>query len=103
MYAPADAETRAWNQAREAQWHAELARVEARLHELAPSLFNGAAPVPLAIGIHTKLVELLADEFDDTTISRFLRNWTGRPAYLAALTRGDCRHHLAPQAAPDGP
>ena len=93
VHVPADPETRAWNQAREAEWHAVLARVEARLRELLPSLF-GTAPEPLAIGIDRPLVKLLAGEFDKTTISHFLRDWTGRPAYLAAIARGEYRRDL---------
>ena len=94
VHALSDPETRAWNQAREAEWHAGMARVETQLRELAPLLFNDAAPVPLAIGIYRSLVELLAGESDNTTIGRFLRDWTSRPAYLAAPVRGDCRRDL---------
>jgi sRNA-binding protein len=62
--------------------------------EFAPQMF-GEAPVPLAIGIFATLKELLVDEADDTAVGRFLRDWTSRPAYLAALARGDARRELA--------
>jgi hypothetical protein len=93
VHAPADPETLAHNQRKEAEWHAGTARVETMLRELAPQVF-GDAPVPLAIGIFTALKVLLAGEADNTAVSRFLRDWTSRPAYLAALARGDVRRGL---------
>jgi ProP effector len=92
-HAPADPETLAHNQRKEAEWHAGPARVESLLRDLAPQVF-GDPPVPLAIGVFAALNELLADESDDATIGRFLRSWTSRPAYLAALARGDVRRDL---------
>lgn len=93
QHVPADAETLAWNQAREAEWHAAPAKLEATLRELAPAVFNDCPP-PLAIGTGDTLIALLAGEFDAAAISRFLRDWVRRPAYLAALARGDDRRDL---------
>lgn len=101
-HAPADAETLAWNRAREAEWHAVPAALEALLRELAPAAFNDQPP-PLAIGIDAALVALLAGEFDAEVVARFLADWTRRPAYLAAVARGDVRRDLdgCPTGAPD--
>jgi hypothetical protein len=101
-HALADAETLAWNRAREAEWHAAPAALEALLRELAPVVFNDQPP-PLAIGVDVALVALLAGEFEASVITRFLADWTRRPAYLAAVARGDVRRDLdgCPAGAPD--
>jgi hypothetical protein len=93
QHAPADAETLAWNLAREAEWHAAPAALEALLRELAPAVFNDRPP-PLAIGIDAALVDLLTGEFDASVIARFLRDWVRRPPYLEALARGEGRRDL---------
>jgi sRNA-binding protein len=100
VHRPADPLTLAWNQAREAEWHAAraaqdaaAAELERILRDLAPAVFAGP-PVPLQIGIHHHLAELLADEADSATISRFLRHWTKRTAYIQAIVRGDARRDL---------
>jgi hypothetical protein len=102
-HVPADAETLAWNRAREADWHAAPAALEATLRELAPLAFKDCPP-PLAIGIDDALIGLLVDEFDAEVVSRFLRDWVRRPAYLAAVARGDVRRDLdgCPTEIPDG-
>jgi hypothetical protein len=102
QHVQADAETLAWNQAREAEWHAAPWALEAVLRELAPAVFNDQQP-PLAIGIDVALITLLAGEFDASVVTRFLRDWTRRPAYLAAVARGDLRRDLdgCPAGAPD--
>jgi len=102
QHVPADAETLAWNRAREAEWYAAPAALEALLRELAPAVFNDRAP-PLAIGIDGALIALLAGEFDAPVIARFLADWTRRPAYLEAVARGEVRRDLdgCPTAAPD--
>ena len=51
-------------------------------------------PPPLAIGIDVALIALLAGEFEAAVIARFLADWTRRPAYLAAVARGDVRRDL---------
>jgi hypothetical protein len=101
-HVPADAETLAWNRAREAEWHAAPAALEAMLRELAPAVFNDAPP-PLAIGVGAVLIALLAGEFEAGMVSRFLADWTRRRAYLEALARGDVRRDLdgCPTDAPD--
>ena len=98
----ADAETLAWNRTREAEWHAASAALETMLRELAPAVFNDQPP-PLAIGIDVALNALLAGEFDARVIARLLADWTHRPAYLAAVARGDVRRDLdgCPTSAPD--
>ena len=93
MQTPADPETLAHNQRKEAERNAGPARVESLLRELAPQVFCDA-PMPLAVGIFAALKELLAGEADDATIGRFLRDRTSRPAYLVALARGDARRGL---------
>jgi hypothetical protein len=99
---PADAETLAWNRAREAQWHAAPSALEATLRELAPAVFNDCPP-PLAVGIDGALIALVAGEFEAEVVGRFLRDWVHRPAYLAAVARGDVRRDLdgCPTEAPD--
>lgn len=92
-HVPADAATLAWNRAREAEWHAAPAALEATLRALAPAVFNDFPP-PLAIGIDGALAALLADEFDAAVIGRFLADWTRRPAYLEAMARGAVRRDL---------
>jgi sRNA-binding protein len=101
-HVPADAETLDWNRAREAEWHAAPAALEALLRELAPLVFNDSPP-PLAIGIDAALIAVLADEFGAEVISRFLADWTRRPAYLAAVARGEVRRDLdgCPTDVPD--
>ena len=99
---PADAETLAWNRSREAEWHAAPAKLEATLRELAPAVFNNCPP-PLAVGIDGALIALLAGEFEAEVVSRFLRDWVHRPAYLTAVARGDVRRDLdgCPTGAPE--
>jgi hypothetical protein len=101
-HVPADAETLAWNRAREAEWHAVPAALEAMLRELAPTVFNDQPP-PLAVGIDAALAALLAGEVEAEVVGRFLRDWVQRPAYLAALARGEVRRDLdgQPTDAPD--
>jgi hypothetical protein len=101
-YVPANAETLAWNRAREAEWHAAPAALEAMLRELAPTVFNDQPP-PLAVGIDAALVALLAGEFDAVAIGRFLRDWVRRAPYLEAVARGDERRDLdgCPAGVPD--
>ena len=101
-HAPADAETLAWNRAREAEWHAAPAALEALLRELAPAVFNDQTP-PLAVGIDVALIALLTGEFEASVIARFLADWTRRSAYLAVVARGDVRRDLdgCPAGAPD--
>jgi hypothetical protein len=109
VHQPADPATIAWNQAREAAWHAEqaaelsatnaaLIALDRLLRDLCPAVFCDP-PVPLAIGIRLVLVELLAGEVDAATIAVFLRRWTGRPAYWAALAAGEMRRDLDGQPA----
>jgi hypothetical protein len=102
QHVPADASTLAWNRAREAEWHAAPAALEAMLRELAPAVFNDSPP-PLAIGTGAVLVALLAGEFEAGMVSRFLADWTRRRAYLEALARGDVRRDLdgCPTDVPD--
>lgn len=93
-----DPDTIAWNQRREVDWHASIAAVEAILRELAPSVFNGQ-PVPLKIGIYYDINSLLAGEFDEPTIRRFLKMWVWRPAYRDAIAHGGPRFDLDGQPA----
>jgi hypothetical protein len=93
QHRPADPETAEWNRLREQQWHAAPAKLEATLRDLIPAVFNDCPP-PLAVGIHHTLIALLDGEFAQRTIRQFLHDWTKRPAYLAALARGDVRRDL---------
>jgi hypothetical protein len=78
----ADAETLAWNRAREAEWLDAPAALEALLRELAPLVFNDQPP-PLAIGLGAALIALLAGEFEAEVVARFLADWTGPRASSA--------------------
>jgi sRNA-binding protein len=63
----------------------------ARLRELAPTVFDPDAPLPLAIGAHDQLTGLgLSAE----AVGGLLRWWTRRRAYHAALAKGGSRYNL---------
>ncbi len=104
---PADPETVAWNQAREAEWLAGRAAarqakdalwaaanaLEVMLRGLVPAVFHDP-PVPLQIGTSYQLIALLEGEAEPETVRRFLRGWTSRSGYLQALARGGPRYDL---------
>jgi len=90
IHVPADAETIAANQRLEAEWHARQngpKMVEMRLRELCPNSFNDNI-VPLKIGIHRDINELLGKEFEQDIIGRFLRKWTRRKRYWGIVSKG---------------
>jgi hypothetical protein len=63
----------------------------ARVRELAPTVFDLDAPLPLAIGAHDQLTGLgLSAE----AVGGLLRWWTRRRAYHAALAKGGSRYNL---------
>jgi hypothetical protein len=84
VHQPADAATVLWNQVGEAEWHAAPAAIEATPRELCPRVFCDP-PSPLAIGVHHTLFALLAGEFAQADIARFLREWVRESAYRDAL------------------
>lgn len=63
----------------------------ALLKELAPDLFDYAAPVPLAIGIDKQIIEL---GMDRETVGDVLAWWTRTPGYRAAVAGGGPRMSL---------
>lgn len=85
VHTPADAET--INQAREAEWltrKSAAVQIEERLRALCPKVFTReAGVVPLKIGVHQDLYELLDKEFSQKQILKFLVGWVRRPAYRA--------------------
>jgi hypothetical protein len=87
IHAPADAATIAHNQKMEAEWHAKqngLKLVELRLRELCPNSFNDNI-VPLKIGIHHDINQLLDKEFEQDIVGQFLRMWVRRYKYREAV------------------
>lgn len=69
-------------------------RINAKLAERWPNLFNAMKPVPLAIGIYEALLEAMPDDVTANQLRRVLSPWCNRPRYLAALTAGADRHGL---------
>jgi sRNA-binding protein len=53
-------------------------------------LFHADRPLPLAIGVHKPLGELLGGK----RAKRLLEWWTKSPAYVAAVAAGGCRYSL---------
>lgn len=71
------------------------------LSERFPEAFR-LPPRPLAIGVHTKIIEALAvagNEIDERELSRFMRFWCGRWTYLRAVHAGEERRNLDGSAA----
>jgi hypothetical protein len=93
LHQPADAETIAWNARRELEWLAAPGEIEATLRDLCPLAFRDP-PVPLAIGIHQPLVDLLSGEHEQIHIKRFLQSWTRQEAYRSVLIEGAARVDL---------
>jgi hypothetical protein len=100
VHQPPDAATVLWNQVREAEWHAAPAAIEATLRELCPRV-QCTPPTPLAVGIHHILFALLAREFAQANISRFLRGWVRQSAYRDALAAPGAKR-LDPDGVPCG-
>jgi hypothetical protein len=50
--------------------------------------------VPLAIGIHSAIIDLTRGDFTTRDVARALRLWCGQRAYRAALIAGAPRHDL---------
>lgn len=104
VHRPAYPETIAWNRARDAEWEAEqeligtikvqtMAAIEALVRDLCPTTFC-RPPVPLAIGIHHALYELLAGDFEPIQVCRFLRSWPRQSVYQETLIEGAARVDL---------
>src|SRR4051812_18955810 len=73
--------------------HARNLRVGALLAERFPAAFTSKRP--LAIGIFAEIRAVVPEsELPRDDLGGFLASWTKRPAYLAALERGDRRVHL---------
>jgi sRNA-binding protein len=51
-------------------------------------------PSPLAIGIHTQVIDLVGEGYAKKDIAWVLRWWCSRPDYLGALSRGEPRRNL---------
>jgi ProQ/FINO family len=71
-------------------------RIARRVADLAecrrrfPAVFDANSPLPLAIGIHKPLGELIGGNR-----AKFLLEWwTSWPAYVAAIAAGGCRYNL---------
>jgi hypothetical protein len=67
-------------------------RVRAILEPRWPRLFGWAQP--LAVGIHLQLQAALGDAVESADLSDFLKWWTRRSEYKAALARGTRRQNL---------
>src|SRR4051812_14638542 len=57
-----------------------------------PATFNEARPVPLSFNVAASIKQHLSVSWNDT--QHFIRWWTTRPAYIAALARGGRRHTI---------
>jgi len=71
---------------------AQNKRIQAILQARWPHLFTYAQP--LAIGIWIPLSAAVEDEISKKELRKFLRWWTRRPPYLAAIERGVRRLNL---------
>jgi hypothetical protein len=69
---------------------AERVAALALCREAFPTVFGADNPLPLAIGIHEQLGELIGSD----NASGLLRWWTGWPPYLVAVAAGGKRYHL---------
>ncbi len=69
---------------------AERVAALALCREAFPAVFDPDAPLPLVIGIHEQLGELIGVD----NARGLLRWWTGWPPYLAAVAAGGKRYHL---------
>ena len=69
-----------------------VSSILARLQDRWPHLFDPADPKPLAIGIHKQIKA--AGGFSGKELSRALKVWTGRRAYIKQVARSALRHGI---------
>lgn len=69
-----------------------VSSILARMQDRWPKLFDPAAPVPLEIGIHKQIKA--AGGFSGKELSRALKVWTGRRAYIEQVARSTLRHGI---------
>jgi hypothetical protein len=50
--------------------------------------------VPLAIGIHKRILEVASDSIDPGELAAFMRYWTRRKSYRIAVWRGEPRRNI---------
>jgi hypothetical protein len=93
---PLSAEAKA--EAKIAARTARNGEIYALLSTVFPEVFR-RPPVPLAIGIHKPLTELVAGEIETFDLRCFLAYWTRQPAYLSAIAQGEPRRNLDGSAA----
>lgn len=63
------------------------------LHDVFPEAFRVPA-VPLAIGIHRQILDVVGEDIDPDELSAFLKYWVRRWSYLHAVWRGEARRNL---------
>jgi len=68
--------------------------VRAAMHARFPAVFTarGAAPRPLMVGVD--IAAAVGDAIPAKDLQHFLRSWTKRPEYQAALAAGGARYDL---------
>ena len=69
-----------------------VSSILARLQDRWPHLFDPADPKPLAIGIHKQIKA--AGGFSGKELSRAMKVWTSRRAYIEQVARSALRHGI---------
>lgn len=60
-----------------------------------PSVFDASAPKPLRIDTRSDLLKIKPPWVSGVVVSRFLKRWTRRKAYIRAVARGGNRFALS--------
>jgi sRNA-binding protein len=83
---------------------AAVRQVEALLRARWPVVFC-VPRVPLAIGIHKRVLEVAGDAIDPVALGRFMHWWVRKWDYLDAIAHGEARRNLdgSPAGEPDEP
>jgi hypothetical protein len=69
-------------------------KIEALLRERFPAAFCGPPRVPLAIGIHRQILDVVGSDISKEELGSFLGWWTLRWDYLDAIAHGEMRRNL---------
>jgi len=72
-------------------------RVRPLFEAAAPNFFTprGTDPIVARHGINREVIALMQGTASATLVRDFLWRWFSRPEYLAAVSRGGCRHDLS--------
>jgi hypothetical protein len=92
--AASQAKRRRKSRAREPGDPAVRQKIEALLRERFPAVFCGPPRVPLAIGIHRQILDVVGSDISKEELGSFLGWWTLRWDYLDAIAHGEMRRNL---------